>query len=88
MAKDLSTEVLIQIREEMQGMRAELREVGTELRGVKQRVLDTEVRLATEIVAVAKAVNQVRDELRESRVLRGQVDDHEARIASLEKRAG
>jgi len=81
MGRDRSTEVLIQIREEMQGMRAELRDV-------RQGVLSSEVRLATELVAVAQAVNHVRDELREARELRGQVDDHEKRIAELEKRAG
>ena len=46
---------------------------------------DTEIRLAAEIVAVAAAVRDVRDELHEDRVLRARVDDHERRIGALEK---
>jgi hypothetical protein len=52
---------------------------------VERRLTETGIRLATEIIAVASAVRGVRDELREDRRLRAQVDDHERRIGSLEK---
>jgi hypothetical protein len=53
---------------------------------LERRQVETELRLATELVAVAGAVREVRDQLREDRMLRGQVDDHERRLAALEKR--
>lgn len=46
----------------------------------------TEVRLASEIVAVAKAVNEVRDLLREHAVLAPRVDDHERRLSTIERK--
>ncbi len=104
---DLSTKVLIEIREELKTTRTDLRagldevraglnEVRTELNEVRtelssrldvvaKRQTESEMRLATELVAVAHAVHLVRDELRESRVLHTQVHDHEKRIARLEK---
>ena len=81
MAKDLSTQVLIQIRDEITGLRGEVRYL-------EKRQTETEVRLATELVGVANAVNQVRDELRAMRRLDGQVSNHERRISKLEKRTG
>ncbi len=51
-----------------------------------RRQTEMEVRLATEIVAVADAVNGVKDLLRERLDDRGRVDDHERRIALLERR--
>ncbi len=48
----------------------------------------TEIRLATELVGVANAVLQVRDLLREDRVARVRVEDHERRIAALETKVG
>jgi hypothetical protein len=46
---------------------------------------ETEIRLSMELVAIATAVREVRDELREDRRLRARVDDHERRIGVLEK---
>ena len=46
------------------------------------------MRLSTELVAVIGAVREVRDLLREDRVLRGRVEDHERRIAAIETRVG
>jgi hypothetical protein len=45
----------------------------------------TEIRLAAELVAIAAAVHQGRDELRKDRRLRARVDDHERRIGLFEK---
>jgi hypothetical protein len=45
------------------------------------------VRLATELVAVAGAVNGLRDDLRQDRALREQVHDHERRLQAIEARA-
>ncbi len=109
MAKDLTTQVLIQIRDEItgvrdevSGVRGEVRELRTDVGGLRgevrelretvvhleKRQTETEVRLATELVAVAAAVHLVRDELRATRTLNGQVNDHERRIRKLEKQTG
>ena len=53
-----------------------------------RRQTETDVRLSTELVAVVGAVREVRDLLREDRVLQGRVDDHERRIAAIETRVG
>lgn len=55
---------------------------------VERRQTETEVHLATELVGVAGAVREVRDLLREDRGLRDRVDDHERRIAEMERRTG
>jgi hypothetical protein len=54
---------------------------------LERRQAETELRLATELVGIAGAVREVRDLLREDRPLRAQVDDHERRLAALEKLA-
>ena len=45
------------------------------------------LRLATEIVAVARAIGQVRDLLKKQRSERERVNDHERRIRALEKKS-
>ena len=52
-----------------------------------RRQTEIEVRLATEIIAVASAVNGVRDLLRERLDDRCRVDDHERRIEALERKS-
>ena len=70
--KDLTTEILIQIREEMKATREEMKATREELSGqIKQtnlrlertekRQTEGELRLATEIVNVVTAVNQLKD---------------------------
>ena len=49
-----------------------------------QRQVESEIRLATELVSVVDAIHEVRDELRSDRALRARVDDHEQRIERLE----
>jgi hypothetical protein len=74
---DLTIHVLREIREE-------IRETNQRLGRLELRQTDTELRLATEIIAVAGAVREVRDELRGQRALGARVDDHELRISALE----
>ena len=99
---DLTTDILIQIRDEMRKTREDLgaridttnkelaatkEELSDGLRSLNKRQTETEVRFATEIVAVATAVNQLKDLLIEDRKLRQKVDDHEQRISTLEDAA-
>jgi len=55
---------------------------------VERRQTETEIRLASELVAVGGAVREVRDLLREDRTLRDRVDDHERRLSAVERRTG
>jgi uncharacterized phage infection (PIP) family protein YhgE len=58
------------------------------LAALERRQTATEILLATEIIAVAGAVRELRDVLVEDRALRAQVVDHEQRIGRLEGRTG
>ncbi len=57
------------------------------LKQLERRQTDDAVRLSTEVIAVAKAVGQVRDLLRDQRLDRDKMTDHERRISALEKRS-
>lgn len=94
---DLTIEILKGIREETRKTNAQLGELRTEMRSelgelrgelgeLRDRQTATEIRLATELVAVAGAVREVRDLLREDRALRGRVEDHEVRLQAIEAR--
>jgi methyl-accepting chemotaxis protein len=52
---------------------------------IGRRQVEMETRLATEVVAVAGAVHELRDILLADRDLRGTVADHERRIGALEQ---
>jgi len=52
--KDLNTEILIQIRDE-------IRRTSERLQAIEKRQTESEIRLATELVAVAGAVHEVRE---------------------------
>ncbi|HEY3235486.1 MAG TPA: hypothetical protein VGJ84_12285 [Polyangiaceae bacterium] len=65
-----------------------LREHGGRLEAIERRQTETEVRIATELTAVAGAVQEVRDLLRERLDDRTRVDDHEARLRVLERKVG
>jgi predicted nucleic acid-binding Zn-ribbon protein len=94
--------VLREIRDELKGTNKRLESVDSRLGsvdgrlvaveervvGLERRQTETEVRLATEIIAVATAVGEVRDLLRERLDDRVRVDEHERRIAALERRVG
>ncbi len=76
---DLTTQILVQIRDEMRSMRADLHRL-------EERQTADSVRLATELVAVAKAVVEVRDLLREQRLDGRRLEDHESRISRIERK--
>ena len=65
---------------------ARLERIDSRVVALGDRQTETEVRLATEIIAVARAVGDVRDLLRDNLVVRAQVDDHERRLTALERR--
>ena len=85
---DLTIEILKSIRDETHKTNQQLEEVRSELGQLRDRQTATEIRLATELVAVAGAVREVRDLLREDRALEHRVDDHERRISAMEGRTG
>jgi len=100
--QDLTTEILIQIRDELKDTREQLRaelkstreelssridQTNSRLERVERRQGETEVRLATELISVATAVNQLKDLLIADRDLRQRVDEHDRRIAVLEQHA-
>ena len=79
--KDLTTEILIQIRDELKSTREQLSSridetnsrldgANTRLDRVERRQTESEVRLATELVNVVTAVNQLKDLLIADRELR------------------
>ena len=81
-----SLKVLRDIRDELKGTNVRLDRVESRVAAVENRQTETEVRLATEIVAVVRAVGDVRDLLRDGLAIRAQVDDHERQLSVLEKR--
>jgi archaellum component FlaC len=56
------------------------------LGALERRQSETEIRLVTEIVAVAKAVGEVKTLLAERLDLKDRVEDHEHRLSTLEGR--
>jgi hypothetical protein len=80
---------LASIREEVRASREEAARSTSELREeLTQHVKEMEIRLATELIAVAGAVREVRDVLIEQSAVVARVDDHERRITDLERRTG
>jgi hypothetical protein len=53
-----------------------------------RRLVETEARLATELVGVAGAVREMRELFRDDLALRKRVDDHERRIVAMERHGG
>ena len=58
----------------------------TRLDRLEKRQVETEIRLATEIVAVAGAVNKLTEAFKETQQVRATVRNHEKRLTALEKR--
>lgn len=96
--KDLTTEILIQIRDELKSTREEMKTTREELSAridqtnvrlerTEKRQTESEIRLATEIVNGVTAVNQLKDLIVADRDLRRKVDEHDRRIAILEDHA-
>jgi hypothetical protein len=76
--------VLREIRDQLKGTNERLDGVTARLDAVEKRQNESETRLATELVGVARAVIEVRDLLRDRLDLRDRLEDHERRIAALE----
>ena len=60
-------------------------ETNESLGRLERRQTDTQIRLATEIVAVVQAVNSVKELIGERLDVRDKVADHERRILELER---
>jgi hypothetical protein len=82
----LMLEQLKAIRAEMSGMTAEQRATNERLERLERRQTETEIRLATELIAVAKAIGEVSDLLRDQTDVR--LRRCEARLDDLERRSG
>ena len=61
--------------------------VDARLDNMARQQVESEVRIATELLAVAGALNQLNDSLR-AEAVRDQLRDHEARLHKLESRTG
>jgi hypothetical protein len=55
---------------------------------LERRQTEADLRIATELVAIAGAVRETRDAYREERAPSHRVDDHERRLSDVEKRVG
>jgi hypothetical protein len=85
---DLTTKVLIQIRDQIQGTNERLEQTNARLEEVAQRQVESEMRVATELVAVRHSVDHLADLFRADRSLRSDVDDLKSRVANLERKTG
>jgi vacuolar-type H+-ATPase subunit I/STV1 len=94
---DLMIKILEQIRDELKMTRAELStridqtnqrldQTNQRLDHLERRQLGTEVRLATELVAVSKSIGDLKKVLLDDRKLRAQVENHEVRLKALERK--
>jgi len=81
-------QVLREIRDELRELRGDVKGTNQRVEGLERRQTETEVRLASELVAVARAVGEVRDLLHDRLDLQNRIDEHERRLASLESRSG
>lgn len=95
---DLTTQVLIEIRDEVRELRNEARatnarldQTNARLGGLEtrfdrldKRQIEAEIRLSTEVVALTGVVRDLRDTLLEDRQLRQTVENHEQRLRALE----
>jgi chromosome segregation ATPase len=82
---DRLDELRVDLRSGLDDLRTDLVD---RIERVERRQTETEMRLASELVAVGGAVREVRDLLREDRALRDRVDDHERRLTAVERRTG
>jgi hypothetical protein len=86
---DTTNDRLDELRVDLRSGLDDLRtDVVDRIERVERRQTETEMRLASELVAVGGAVREVRDLLREDRALRDRVDDHERRLSAVERRTG
>jgi len=69
-------------------IRDEVHKTNERLDRLERHQTETEVRLATELLAVSSAVHEVGDLLRTNLDVRTKVEGHETRIAALERKVG
>jgi hypothetical protein len=93
---NLTNEISRSLRDEMRsnndGLRGDMADLRGDMAGlrgevavVREQQVHSEIRVATELVAVVGEIRALRDDLRGEGV-RGPLDDHETRIEALEKR--
>jgi hypothetical protein len=79
-----------EVRGSVGGLRDEVRNTNLRIDALRdetaRRSTESETRVSTELVAVASAVREVRDLLRDDRQFRDQVTDHERRLSAIENR--
>jgi len=75
------------VRDEVQGVRVEVQGVSQRLDRLERRQTEGEMRVATELIAVGGAVREMRDAFLADHSLRTRVEDHERRLAVIEKHA-
>jgi hypothetical protein len=82
---DLTTQVLIEIRDEVRELRGEVGGLRGEVNELRQRQVEGEIRIATGLTDVIGALGQVREAILEDRRFAARVEDHERRITALER---
>jgi hypothetical protein len=93
---DLTTQILIEIRDEIRELRRDTNEridltnqrlesTNERVERVERRQTESELRLASEIVAVAGAVHELKDAVIAELRLSSRVEDHEQRLQALER---
>lgn len=78
---ELTTKVLIQIRDELRAVREGQAEVKEQLAAVHHHMTEMDIRLSTEIVALRGAIDRVPEVIRKHV---GVLANHERRINTLE----
>ncbi len=76
---DLTTQILIEIRDE-------IRTTNTRLDRLERRQTEAEIRVSTALVEAVGAVHQMRDAFLGDRLVRETVGNHEQRLQALERR--
>jgi len=93
---DLTTQVLIEIRDEARKtnaevaqVRAEVAQTNSHLERLERRQTESEIRISIEIVTVAGAIDRLTEALLDPKRFGGvtaRLDDHERRLETLERR--
>jgi len=81
---DLTTQILIEIRDEIRTTNQRLDTTNQRLERLERRQVETEIRVSTQLVEVTGAIRDLTDVIVEDRELRNAVADHERRLVALE----
>jgi hypothetical protein len=84
-SSDITIEILKEIRDEIRGTNERMDKLSDRVERLERRQVETETRLATELIAVVRAVDDVKELLRDRLDLSDLVSDHERRIVVLER---